>query len=81
MAGKRAKFAGLYHGALVGVAYVIVVAIGLAPAPLDPVEGGFAEGLWVIAGDASLLAVAALSGWIAAPQARPSSSSGKGKGP
>jgi hypothetical protein len=80
LAGKVAKYAGLYHGALVGVAYVLVEALGLAPAPLEPSGEGVAEGLRIIAGDAVLLALAALVGWIAAPQATSSSSSGTGRG-
>ena len=80
MAGKAAKHAGLYHGALVGVGYIVVEAIGLAPAPFEPAGGGLTEGLSIIAGDALLLAVAALAGWIAAPQAASSSSSDTGRG-
>jgi hypothetical protein len=79
LAGKLAKYAGLYHGAIVGVGYVLVEAIGLAPAPLDS-RDGLADGLWIIAGDALLLALAGLAGWIAAPQAMSSSSSGTGRG-
>jgi hypothetical protein len=75
-----AKYAGLYHGALIGVGYVLVEAFGLAPAPLQPVSGDIAEGLVIIAGDALVLGLAALAGWIAAPQATPSSSSDKGRG-
>jgi len=78
LAGKMAKYAGMYHGALVGVGYILVEAIGLAPAPLDPAGDGLAEGVWIIAGDALLLGVAALAGWIAAPQGASSSSSGTG---
>jgi peptidoglycan/LPS O-acetylase OafA/YrhL len=80
LAGKVAKNAGLLHGALVGVGYILVEAIGLAPAPLEPSGDGFAEGLSVIAGDALVLAVASLAGWIAAPRATSSSSSGTGRG-
>jgi peptidoglycan/LPS O-acetylase OafA/YrhL len=80
LAAKVAKYGGLYHGALVGVGYVLVEAIGLAPAPLEPSGDGFAEGLAVIAGDVLTLALAALAGWIAAPQATSSSSSGTGRG-
>jgi hypothetical protein len=80
MTGKVAKYAGIYHGALVGVGYVLVEAIGIAPAPLEPAEGGLAEGLSIIAGDALLLALAAFAGWIAAPRAASSSSSGMGRG-
>jgi len=79
LAGKMAENAGLYHGALVGVGYVLVEVVGLAPAPLDPAGNGFAEGLSVIAGDALVLAVAAFAGWIAAPRARSLSSSGRGR--
>jgi peptidoglycan/LPS O-acetylase OafA/YrhL len=80
LAGKLAKNAGLYHGALVGVGYVLVELVGLAPAPLEPVGEGLLEGLSIIAGDALLLGVAALAGWIAAPRATSSSSSGTGRG-
>ena len=80
VAGKLAKNAGLYHGALVGVGYVLVEVIGLAPAPFEPTGTGLAEGLSIIAGDVLLLAVASLAGWIAAPQATSSSSSGTGRG-
>jgi hypothetical protein len=80
LAGKLAKNAGVYHGALVGVGYVLVEAIGLAPAPLEPAGVGLTEGLSIIAGDALVLTVAALAGWIAAPRATSSSSSGTGRG-
>jgi hypothetical protein len=80
LAGKMAKNGGIYHGALVGVGYVVVEAIGLAPSPLEPASAGLTEGLTIIAGDALLLGVAAVAGWIAAPLARPSSSSGKDRG-
>ena len=80
LAGKLAKYAGLYHGALVGVGYVLVEAIGLAPAPLQSPSDGLTEGLSIIAGDALLLALAALAGWIAAPRGASSSSSGTGRG-
>ena len=80
LAGKVTKYGGLYHGALVGVGYVLVEAIGLAPAPLEPSGDGLVEGLTIILGDGLVLALAALAGWIAAPQATPSSSSGMGTG-
>ena len=80
LAGKLAKYAGLYHGALVGVGYVLVEAIGLAPAPLESAGDGLTEGLSIIAGDALLLALAALAGWIAAPRGVSSSSSGTDRG-
>jgi hypothetical protein len=80
IAGKVAKNGGLFHGALVGVGYVLVEAIGIAPAPFEASGDGIAEGLSIIAGDALVLAVAALAGWIAAPRATSSSSSGMGRG-
>ena len=80
MAGKVAKNAGLYHGAVVAVGYVLVEAIGLAPAPLESSGVGLAEGISIIAGDALLLAIGSLAGWIAAPQATSSSSSDTGRG-
>lgn len=80
LAGKVAKNGGLYHGGLVGVGYVLVVAIGLAPAPFEPSGEGLGDGLSIIAGDAMVLALAALAGWIAAPRAGSSSSSGTGRG-
>ena len=80
VAGKLAKNAGLYHGALVGIGYVLVEAIGLAPAPFEPSGDGLTEGLSIIAGDALLLVLGAGAGWIAAPQAASSSSSGTGRG-
>ncbi len=80
LSGKLAKYAGLYHGALVGVGYVLVEAIGLAPAPFELAGETLAEGISIIAGDALLLALGAVAGWIAAPQAASSSSSGTGRG-
>ena len=79
-AGKRAFRAGLYHGALVGVGYVVLEGIGLVPTLFQPVEGGIAESISIIASDALLLALAALFGWIASPGARPSSSSDRDRG-
>lgn len=80
LAGKLAKNAGVYQGALVGVGYVIVEAIGLAPAPFEPSGDGLGDTVFVIAGDAMVLGLGALAGWIAAPRARPSSSSDTGRG-
>ena len=80
LAGKLAKNAGAYQGALVGVGYVLVEAIGLAPAPFEPSGDGFGDTVAVIAGDAMVLALGALAGWLAAPRATSSSSSDMGKG-
>jgi hypothetical protein len=72
--GKVAKYAGFYHGALMGAAYVAAEAIGLAPAPFESILGGIGESLWIIVGDALLLAMATAAGWLAAPHAATSSS-------
>jgi hypothetical protein len=79
LAGKLAKYAGFLHGALTGVGYVLVEITGLAPAPLDAAGDGLAEGLWIIAGDAIVLALATVAGWLATPQGASSSSSGTGR--
>lgn len=76
LAGKLAKFAGLYHGTLTAVGYIVVGTFGLAPAPLEPLlGGGVAESLWIIVGDLVLLGLAAAAGWLGSSQAAPSSSS------
>src|SRR4051812_37302132 len=80
LAGKLAKNGRIYHGALVGVGYVVVEAIGLAPSPFEASAAGLTEGLTIIAGDALLLALAAAAGWIAAPRATPSSFSDRDRG-
>jgi hypothetical protein len=79
LAGKMAKNGGLYHGALVGVGYVLVEAIGLAPAPFESAGDGLGDTVSVIAGDALVLLLGALAGWIGAPRATSSSSSGTGR--
>jgi hypothetical protein len=80
LAGKMAKSAGLYHGALVGAGYVLVEVVGLAPGPVEPSGDGLADTVWIIAGDAIVLGLAALAGWIGAPRGEPSSSSDRGRG-
>jgi hypothetical protein len=81
LAGKMAKYAGIYHGALVGAGYVLVEMIGLAPALIEVSGDALGDTLSIIGADAILLALAALAGWIGAPRAASSSSSGKGRGP
>ena len=64
LAGKLAPAARVYHGALVGVGYVVCEAFGLAPAigsTSDPVT----DTVRVIAADAFLIAAAAVGGWAA----------------
>lgn len=64
LAGKLASAARLYHGAVVGVGYVLCEAVGLVPG-----GAAFADALSdtvaVILSDALRIALAALGGWIA----------------
>jgi len=64
LAGKLATAARVYHGAVVGVGYVICEALGIVPGGgilADPVSDTVA----VIVSDALRIAVAALGGWSA----------------
>jgi hypothetical protein len=64
LAGKLAKAARTYHGALVGVGYVVCEAVGIVPGvgiSGDPV----ADTVRVILSDALLIGAAALGGWSA----------------
>ena len=79
-AGKRASGAGLYHGALVGVGYVVFEGIGLVPTLFQPVADGFGETVSIIASDALVLGLAALFGRLASPRAVPWSSSDTDRG-
>ncbi len=75
LAGKLAKRARAYHGALVGAGYVVCEALGIAPGvtySADPLHDTVA----LIVSDALLIAAAALGGWCA----RPWSSSDRGTG-
>ena len=79
-AGKRASGAGLYHGALVGVGYVVFEGIGLVPTLFQPGGDGFGETVSIIASDALVLGLAALFGWLASRWAVPWSSSDTDRG-
>lgn len=64
LAGKLARGARVYHGAMVGAGYVICEALGIVPGGgflADPVSDTVA----VIVSDALRIAVAALGGWCA----------------
>ncbi len=74
LAGKLAKGARTYHGALVGAGYVVCEALGLVPA-LSYSADAVTDTVAVIASDALLIAAAALGGWCA----RLWSSSDRGK--
>ena len=75
LAGKLASAARVYHGAVVGAAYVVCVAVGIVP------SGGFADPLSdtvaVIASDGLRIAVAALGGWTGQAGALPPPTPGK----
>ncbi len=64
LAGKLAKAAHIYHGALVGAGYVVCEALGLVPA-LSSSGDALADTVAVIVSDALLIAAAALGGWCA----------------
>jgi hypothetical protein len=64
LAGKMAKAAYFYHGALVGAGYVVCEALGLVPA-LSYSADAVADTVAVIVSDALLIAAAALGGWCA----------------
>ena len=78
--GKRASRAGLYHGVLVGVGYVVFEGIGLVPTLFQPVADGFGETVSIIASDALVLGLAALFGRLASLRAVPWSSSDTDRG-
>jgi hypothetical protein len=64
LAGKLARAAPAYHGALVGAGYLACEALGIVPGggySTDPV----ADTVLVIASDALAIAAAALGGWCA----------------
>ena len=78
LAGKLAPAGRVYHGALVGAAYVVCEALGIVPGggySSDPLTDTVA----VIASDAVLIAAAALGGWCA--RLWSSSDTGKGRSP
>ena len=77
LAGIGARGAGAYHGAAVGVGWVLLEAIGVAPTPAAA-ENAVADTVAVIAFDALSLSAATFGGWFAAKRHR-SSSSGRGK--
>ena len=64
LAGKLARTAGAYHGALVGAGYVLCEAVGIVRGlaySTDPVS----DTALVILSDALLIGAAALGGWLA----------------
>jgi hypothetical protein len=79
LAGKLAKRGGLYQGTLVGVGYILLEGFALVPALPAPGRDGMAESIWIIVADASLLAVAALAGWLGSRRAQPLFSADRGR--
>jgi len=77
VAGKWADSGGIYHGAVVGVAWVVLEALVPAPGGLYSSDV-LTDTAIVIAVDAATLLAGAIGGWLARPD--PSSSSGKGRG-
>jgi hypothetical protein len=77
VAGKWAKSGGLYHGAMVGVGWIVLEAIGIAPTPSYSADV-LADTAAVIALDLVTLVAASAGGWIA--RRDPSSSSDTGRG-
>ena len=78
VAGKWAHSAGLYHGAIVGAAWVALEAIGVVPAP-GYATNVLVDTVIVIALDALTLAVASLGGWLARTDRASSSGTGRAR--
>lgn len=64
MAGKWAKIAGSYHGALAAVGWIVVAALGLIPTP-GYGSNVLADTVVIIVFDVIALAVGSLGGWLA----------------
>jgi len=77
LAGKWADSAGLYHGTAVGVGYIAVEALGLAPS-FSYATDVLSDTVTVIAIDVLVLLAASLGGWLA--RRGPSSSLDTGRG-
>jgi len=75
VAGKWANYAGIYHGAVVGMAWIAFEALGPVPGASYS-NDVLSDTVIVIAIDALTLVAASLGGWLARPD--PSSSSGTG---
>lgn len=64
VAGKWAKIAGSYQGALAAVGWIVVAAIGLIPTP-GYGSNVFADTVVIIVFDVIALAVGSFGGWLA----------------
>jgi hypothetical protein len=77
IAGKWAKSAGLYHGAVVGAGWIALEAFGAIPTQSYSLDA-LTDTAIVTAIDAVTLIASSCGGWLA--RRDPSSSSDKGKG-
>ena len=77
LAGKRAKAAGLYHGALVGLGWIALETFALVPT-VRYADDVVTDTVIVIAMDVATLAAGSLGGSLA--RRGPSSSSDTGRG-
>jgi hypothetical protein len=77
VAGKWADSGGLYHGAVVGVGWIALEALGAVPTPTYAADV-LADTVITIALDAVTLFAGAAGGYFGRPD--PSSSSGTDKG-
>lgn len=78
VAGKWAENAGLYHGAAVGVAWIVLEAVGVLPSPSYSSEV-IVDTATVIVIDVVILAVASLGGWSSRTDRVSSSDTGRGR--
>jgi len=77
VAGKWADSAGIYHGAVVGMAWIALEAFGPVPAASYATDV-LTDTVILIAVDLATLVAGVIGGWLARPG--PSSSSGRGRG-
>ncbi len=64
LAGKLAKTAGAYHGLLVGIGWIAVEILGLAPGSSGPDADALAETVTTIASDVLVLGAAFAGGYL-----------------
>lgn len=78
IAGKWAKIAGPYHGALAAVGWIVGAAIGLIPTP-GYGSGVLADTVVIIVFDVIALAVGSIGGALARTDRWSSSDTGRGR--
>jgi hypothetical protein len=78
VAGKWAKIAGAYHGALAAVGWIVVAALGLVPTP-GYGSNVLADTVVIIVFDVIALAIGSLGGMLARPDQASSSDTGRGR--